>query len=110
LFFRSIVTPIITLGTIRVGLGVPQIFPYLVGTYINQVDYTVTTVLLTVPIGVGTDYSIFIFARHREERVNGLPLFEAMKKSNTWAGESIVLFSSYSTSCIISSYSLKLTR
>lgn len=90
LFFRSIVTPIITLGTIGVGLGVSQIFPYLVGTYLNQVDYTVTTVLLTVLIGVGTDYSIFIVARHREERINKLPLFEAIKKSITWAGESIV--------------------
>ncbi len=90
LFFRSIVTPLITLGTIGVGLGVSQIFPYLVGTYINQVDYTVSTVLLTVLIGVGTDYSIFIIARHREERMNGLPVFEAIKKSITWAGESIV--------------------
>ena len=90
IFFRSIVTPIITLGTIGVGLGVSQIFPYLVGTYINSVDYTVTTVLMTVLIGVGTDYSIFILARHREERINGLPLFEAIKKSITWAGESII--------------------
>jgi len=90
LFFRSIVTPIITLGTIGVGIGVSQIFPYLVGTYINPVDYTVTTVLLTVLIGVGTDYSIFILARHREERINALPLHEAIKKSITWAGESIV--------------------
>jgi putative drug exporter of the RND superfamily len=90
LFFRSVVTPIITLGTIGVGLGISQIFPYIVGTYINQVDYTVSTVLLTVLIGVGTDYSIFILARHREERINGLPIFEAIKKSIIWAGESIV--------------------
>ncbi len=90
LFFRSIVTPIITLGTIGVGLGVSQIFPYLISTYISPVDYTVSTVLLTVLIGVGTDYSIFVIARHREERINGLPLFEAIKKSITWAGESIV--------------------
>jgi RND superfamily putative drug exporter len=90
LFFRSIVTPVVTLGTIGIGLGVSQIFPYLVGTYINQVDYTVSTVLMTVLIGVGTDYSIFILARHREERVNSLPLLEAIKKSITWAGESIV--------------------
>ncbi len=90
LFFRSLVTPLITLGTIGVALGVSQIFPYLVGTYINQVDYTVTTVLMTVLIGVGTDYSIFIIARHREERINKLPVFEAIKKSITWAGESIV--------------------
>ncbi len=90
LFFRSIVTPIITLGTIGVGLGVSQIFPYLIGTYINPVDYTVSTVLLTVLIGVGTDYSIFIIARHREERIHNLPVFEAIKQSITWAGESIV--------------------
>ena len=89
-FFRSIVIPIVTLGTIGIGLGVSQIFPYLIGTYINPVDYTVSTVLVTVLIGVGTDYSIFILARHREERINGLPLFEAIKKSITWAGESIV--------------------
>ncbi|HSV49163.1 MAG TPA: MMPL family transporter, partial [Candidatus Acidoferrales bacterium] len=37
LFFRSVVTPIITLGTIGVGLGVSQIFPYLVGMYVNSV-------------------------------------------------------------------------
>lgn len=90
LFFRSVVTPIITLGTIGVGLGVSQIFPYLVGMYVNSVDYTVSTVLLTVLLGVGTDYSIFIIARHREERINGLPLFDAIKQSITWAGESIV--------------------
>jgi Predicted drug exporters of the RND superfamily len=89
-FFRSIVTPFITLGTIGVGLGVSYVFPYLVGTYINQIDYTILTVLMTVLIGVGTDYSIFIIARHREERINGLPLIEAIKKSITWAGESIV--------------------
>ena len=90
LFFRSIVTPIITLGTIGIGLGVAQIFPYLVGTYINSVDYTTSTVLLTVILGVGTDYTIFVIARHREERINGLPVFEAIKQSVTWAGESIV--------------------
>jgi RND superfamily putative drug exporter len=90
LFFRSIVTPLITLGSIGVGLGVSYVFPYLVGTYINQIDYTILTVLMTVLIGVGTDYSIFIIARHREERINGLPLLEAIKKSITWAGESIV--------------------
>jgi RND superfamily putative drug exporter len=90
LFFRSIVTPIVTLGTIGIGLGVSMVFPYLIGTFINQVDYTTVTVLLTVLIGVGTDYSIFVIARHREERINGLPLAEAIKKSVTWAGESIV--------------------
>jgi len=106
LFFRSIVTPIITLGTIGIGLGVSMVFPYLIGTFINKVDYTTITVLLTVLIGVGTDYSIFVIARHREERINGLPLQEAINKSITWAGESIV---SSGTTVIISFLALATT-
>ncbi len=89
LFFRSIVTPLVTLGTIGVGLGISQIFVVLIGTYVNKVDFMVPTVLLTVLLGVGTDYSIFIIARHREEMVNGLSIKDSILKSITWAGESI---------------------
>ncbi len=106
LFFRSIVTPLITLGTIGVGLGISQIFLYLVGTYINHVDFMIPTILLTVLIGVGTDYSIFIIARHREERVNGLPLHKAIIQSVTWAGESIT---TSGATVIISFLSLAIT-
>lgn len=106
LFFRSIVTPFITLGTIGVGLGISQIFVYLVGTYINHVDFMIPTILLTVLIGVGTDYSIFIVARHREERVNGLPLHKAIIQSVTWAGESIT---TSGATVIISFLSLAIT-
>ncbi|MCW4009451.1 MAG: MMPL family transporter [Candidatus Bathyarchaeota archaeon] len=89
LFFRSIVTPLVTLGAIGVGLGISQIFIVIIGTYVNQVDFMIPTILLTVLIGVGTDYSIFIIARHREELVNGLSVKDAVIKSVTWAGESI---------------------
>ncbi|XHH08337.1 MAG: MMPL family transporter [Candidatus Bathyarchaeia archaeon] len=106
LFFRSIVTPLITLGTIGVGLGISQIFLYLVGTYVNNVDFMIPTILLTVLIGVGTDYSIFIIARHREERVNGLPLHKAIIQSVTWAGESIT---TSGATVIISFLSLAIT-
>jgi RND superfamily putative drug exporter len=40
-------------------------------------------------MGVGTDYSIFIIARYREERIRGASKDEAVKTSVTWAGESI---------------------
>lgn len=89
LFFRSIVTPFITLGAIGVGLGISQIFIVIIGTFVNQVDFMVPTVLLTVLLGVGTDYSIFIIARHREELMNGLSVKDAIVRSVTWAGESI---------------------
>ncbi len=89
LFFRSALTPFITLGTIGVALGISQIFILIVGTYIAKVDFTIPTILLTVLIGVGTDYSVFVLARYREERVQGLSVQEAVETSVTWAGESI---------------------
>ncbi len=89
LFFRSIVTPLVTLASIGVGLGISMIFIVLIGTFVNQVDFMIPTVLLTVLLGVGTDYSIFIIARHREELMNGLSVKDAIVKSVAWAGESI---------------------
>ena len=89
LFFRSFFTPFITLGTIGVALGISQVFIVIVGTYVAKVDFTIPTVLLTIIIGVGTDYSVFVIARYREERVKGKSVQEAIETSVTWAGESI---------------------
>ncbi len=89
LFFRSALTPFITLGTIGLALGISQIFILIVGLYVAKIDFSIPTILLTVLIGVGTDYSIFVIARYREERVNGLSVHDAVETSVTWAGESI---------------------
>lgn len=89
LFFRSVLTPFMTLGTIGVALGISQVFIVLVGTYIAKVDFTIPTILLTIIIGVGTDYSVFVLARYREERVKGQSVQQAVETSVTWAGESI---------------------
>jgi RND superfamily putative drug exporter len=88
-FFRSVLTPFITLGTIGVALGISQVFIIIVGTYIAKVDFTIPTVLLTILIGVGTDYSVFVIARYREERVKGSSVQDSVQTSVTWAGESI---------------------
>jgi len=89
LFFRSVVTPFVSLGTISIALGLAEVIVFLVATYVSQVDVSTPTILLTVLIGVGTDYSIFILARYREERVRGAPPQESVENSVTWAGESI---------------------
>ena len=89
LFFRSVVTPFVALTSIGVALGISQVFVVLAGTFIAKVDFTIPTILLTIVIGVGTDYSVFIISRYREERVKGLPAKEAIVTSITWAGESI---------------------
>jgi len=89
LFFRSFLTPFVTLGAIGVALGISQVFIVLVAALIAKVDFTVPTILLTILIGVGTDYSVFVLARYREERVNGRSVQQAVETSVTWAGESI---------------------
>lgn len=89
LFFRSVLTPFMTLGTIGLALGIAESFIFIVSTYVSKVDFTIPTILDTVLIGVGTDYSVFIIARFREERVKGLNVSDAIVKSITWAGESI---------------------
>jgi RND superfamily putative drug exporter len=89
LFFRSVVTPFLALTSIGIALGIAQVFVVLAGTFIAKVDFTIPTILLTIVIGVGTDYSVFIISRYREERVRGLAAREAILTSVTWAGESI---------------------
>ncbi len=106
LFFRSVLTPFVTLGTIGVAILIAQIFIVLVGTYIAKVDFTIPTILLTVLIGVGTDYSVFVIARYREERVKGLSVDHAVETALTWAGESIA---TSGATVIISFLALSLT-
>jgi RND superfamily putative drug exporter len=65
------------------------VFIVVVSAFVAKVDFTVPTILLTILIGVGTDYSIFVIARYREERVKGSSVQEAIETSITWAGESI---------------------
>src|SRR5437879_12480692 len=59
------------------------------GKYIIPIQDTTTTFLFTIMLGVGTDYSIFLMARYREERVEGRDKAAALQTSVTWSGESI---------------------
>jgi putative drug exporter of the RND superfamily len=90
IFFRSVVSPAVTLAGIGIALGIADsLVLYAVGTYVVRVDPNVPNILLTVLIGVGTDYSVFLLARYREERARGAARDEAVARSVTWAGESI---------------------
>ncbi len=89
LFFRSVLTPVIPLGAVMIALGLSQAVVFVVGYYIASVDSQVTTMLFTILMGVGTDYSIFIIGRFREERIKGADRDDAVRTAVTWAGESI---------------------
>jgi RND superfamily putative drug exporter len=89
IYFRSLLTPFVSLGTIGIALGISQVMIILIALYVAGVDATTPTILLTVLMGVGTDYSIFLLARYREERVRGSDPKTSVITSVTWAGESI---------------------
>ena len=90
LFFRSVVTPGVSLLSIGIALGIADsAIIYFIGNYFVGVDSNVPNILLSVMIGVGTDYSVFLLARYREERARGREKGEAVSTSVAWAGESI---------------------
>ena len=89
LFFRSVLTPVLPLGAVMIALGLSQAAVFIIGFFIAKVDSQVTTLLFTILMGVGTDYSIFIVGRFREERIKGASRDDAVRTSVTWAGESI---------------------
>jgi RND superfamily putative drug exporter len=89
IYFRSVLTPFVSLGTIGLALGISQVMIIVIALYVAGVDATTPTILLTVLMGVGTDYSIFLLARYREERVRGKNPEDSIITSVTWAGESI---------------------
>src|SRR6266567_2447819 len=89
IFFFSVVTPIVPLGSIGLALLTAEGGLYLIGRYIVPIQDTATTFLFTVMLGVGTDYAIFLMARYREERVDGRDKAQAVQTSVTWSGESI---------------------
>ncbi|HUV62230.1 MAG TPA: MMPL family transporter [Thermoplasmata archaeon] len=88
-FFRSVVAQFVPLGSVMVALGVSQAIVFVIGSYVAEIHYSVTMMLFSILMGVGTDYAIFIVARYREERIKGHIREDAVRTSVTWAGESI---------------------
>ncbi|MFQ6106807.1 MAG: MMPL family transporter [Thermoplasmata archaeon] len=88
-FFLSIVAPTIPVGGIGIAVVISQAVILLVGTYVAKVHFSILTLTLTVMLGAGTDYAIFLMARYREERMRGKSKEESVRESVTWAGESV---------------------
>jgi putative drug exporter of the RND superfamily len=89
LFFFAIATPFVPLTIVGMALLIAEGGLYLIGKYIIPIQDTTTTFLFTIMLGVGTDYSIFLMARYREERVEGHDKAQSVHTSVTWSGESI---------------------
>ncbi len=90
ILFRSVLAWVIPLGAVGIAVGISQALVFVIGSTIAEINYTVTIMLFAILMGVGTDYSIFIVTRYREERIKGATRKDAVHTSVTWAGESIV--------------------
>lgn len=89
LYFRAPGAPLVTFTSIGIALALGLAAVYLIGKYITQFDVTSITLVDTFVLGVGTDYSVFLVARYREELIHGADPNEAVVTTVTWAGESI---------------------
>ncbi len=89
LYFRSPLTPSVTFAGLGIALLLAIGGTVLLGKLFGPVDTTSLTLEEVFVLGVGTDYSIFLVARYREELRRGRTSEEAIEQSLTWAGQSI---------------------
>ncbi len=89
LYFRSPITPLVTFAGLGIALVLGLGGTVLIGTLVQHVDTTSLTLEEVFVLGVGTDYSIFLVARYREELVRGATSDEAIATSVAWAGQSV---------------------
>ncbi len=89
IYFRSPMTPLVTFGILGIALVLALGGTVLIGELVGHVDSTALTLEEVFVLGVGTDYSIFMVARYREELVAGKSSDEAIVASISWAGQSV---------------------
>jgi uncharacterized membrane protein YdfJ with MMPL/SSD domain len=89
LYFRSPVTPLVTFAGIGIALVLALGATVVVGKVLGALDSTSLTLEEVFVLGVGTDYSIFLVARYREELVHHGDPDDAIVQSVSWAGRSV---------------------
>lgn len=94
LVFRSPVTPLATLATVGLTFLISK---GLVLQLVDKFDFTISNFtnvfLILVLFGIGTDYSMLLLMRFKEELHNGLPKNAAVIKTYKTAGKTVVLSS-----------------
>ncbi|MBB5253588.1 MMPL family transporter [Sulfurisphaera ohwakuensis] len=92
IYFRSILAPIITLITISLSIISGLAMVTLVSLVTKQqIDFQVIEPMIAVIMGVGTDYSIFLLSRFREELSKGVDKWKAMEISVKTSGKAILI-------------------
>jgi len=89
LYFRSPSAPLLAFGMIGIALVVSLALIFVVGTLVTAFNSEIESIILVFLMSVGTDYSVFLLARYREELVRGTEPTKAVETTVRWAGQSI---------------------
>lgn len=89
LFFWTLVTALVPPLVVGTAYGIVLALMYGLGQMFD-IFYITKTIVLVSMLGAGCDYSVFIIARYREERLYGnKDKSEALTEAIKWAGESV---------------------
>ncbi len=89
LYFRSPSAPLLAFGMIGIALVASLAGIFAVGKLVTTFNSEIESIILVFLMSIGTDYSVFLLARYREELVRGKDPEEAVYLMVRWAGQSI---------------------
>ena len=89
IYFRAPAAPLVTFGLIGIATVVSLGIIFVLGKLVTPFNPEVEPVLLVFLMSIGTDYTVFLMARYREELVKGASSAEAVHTTVRWAGQSI---------------------
>ena len=89
IYFRAPGIPLVAFGAITVALLVSMAGLYVLGTLVTNIDPILESIILIFILAIGTDYSVFMVARYKEELVRHENPRRALIASVQWAGQSI---------------------
>ncbi|MCI4368111.1 MAG: MMPL family transporter [Thermoplasmata archaeon] len=89
LYFRAPAAPALSFGLIGVAAVLSLAVMFVLGKFVMPFNPEVQPVVLVFLMSIGTDYSVFLLARYREELVRGTPPPKAVEATVRWAGQSI---------------------
>jgi RND superfamily putative drug exporter len=89
IYFRAPAAPLVSFGVIGIALTVSLGIMFVIGKTVTMFNAEVESVVLVFLMSIGTDYTVFLMARYREELVRGTPHKQAIEATVRWAGQSI---------------------
>jgi len=89
LYFRAPAAPLLSFGLIGVAMVVGLAMIFVLGTFVSPFNPEIESIMLVFLMAIGTDYSVFLLARYREELVRGVSPAKAVETTVRWAGQSI---------------------